>query len=303
MPATTNKFIKKPLSEIEYNWDTSQWYVIITRSNYEFKFKRDVLDNIISNKALNTVENIFVPIKKFTIEYVNSAKQIKHRIVTDKIISLYVFLKAKMTKELLNFIYTIPSAIAILTVGSELSTVTEEEIENYKQQCIIDTPYYKGCKIIKSENPFVNDIELVKYNNGLIASLSPVKQVPQLLIDEEIKQDDNTHNKIITTIYKNEQKIKAATAEASNKQKVITDTRINFDQININRLSKLLNKYALAKEFNNLDFNSIPNINSNDLEQLKQLLIQQQVINSAQGQKRFNQGQVHKHNFYKKNVN
>jgi len=253
-----------------------QWYIIVTRSNYEYKAKRDILNGIIGHDFLDNVYDIFVPIKRFTIEYLNSANKVHRRIISKKILSLYVFIKASMTKKLMWWLNTLPSVAAVLLSGDVLSTLTEEVVNNYKQSCIVTDELYKGHKIIQKDDPFLNEVALLK---------KPISKEDNNIIDIIYKNEQFVHNRVqlehekttklyknqlITKIYKDEKHIKSLFI--SNKPKILIDDRINFDQINIGLLKRLLNKYSLMKNFINLDNDMIKNINSYDLDKLKNLV-------------------------------
>ena len=71
-----------------------KWYTIVTKFNYEFKFERDFLEGLSTYNLLDDVQDLFIPAKKFTIEYINAKNITMKREVTEKVMSLYVFIKA-----------------------------------------------------------------------------------------------------------------------------------------------------------------------------------------------------------------
>lgn len=255
-----------------------QWYIIVTRSNYEYKAKRDILSGIIGHNFLDNIYDIFVPIKRFTIEYLNSVNKVRHRIISKKILSLYVFIKASMTKELVCWLKNLPSVATILLSGDAFCTLSEEIVNNYKQSCIVTDELYKGNKIIQRDDPFLNEVALLK------TPTVPEKDIS--LMNIIYKNAEFVHNRIvlekeqktklyktqlISKIYKDEKFIKSLFV--SNKPRILIDDRINFDQINIGTLKRLLNKYSLMKNFIHLNNDMVNNINSYDLDTLKNLVI------------------------------
>ena len=269
---------------LEYEFSSEpQWYVIVTPSNYEYKAKRDIIDGLMGHNFLDNVNEIFVPIKRFTIEYINSQNKIRHRIISKKILSLYVFINAIMTKELLWYLQNLSSIATVLASGGVISTVSNEEIENYKQLCIVEDNIYKGNKIINKEDPYINDIFILKK--------SLIKETKQEIniINNIYKNADYIHNKIIyeqnqkikvyqsiliQKIYQDERFIKSKFIKPINN--LLIEDRIDFNQINIETFKKLLNKYSLTRKFINLNTDLIEDINSYDLEKLKNLVIKYQ---------------------------
>ena len=268
-----------------------QWYIIVTRSNYEYKAKRDILNNISENNFINNIHDIFVPIKRFTIEYINSMNKVKHRIISKKILSLYVFINATMTKELMWWLKNLSSVATLLMSGNALCTLTEQEVNYYKQNCVVTDELYKGHKIIQRDDPFANDIILLKKSLTNIPvkniSVKKEKTYETNILNIIYKNAEFVHNKVsaqkeyelklyktklLSKIYKDEKVIKTLTQQKKHIPQVLIDDRINFNQIDISKLKKLLNKYSLTKNFLNLDNATIDNINSYDLDKLKNLV-------------------------------
>ena len=274
---------------IDYILSTEpQWYVIVTRSNYEYKVKRDILDGMAGYDFINNIHDIFIPIKRFTIEYLNSANKVRHRIISKKILSLYVFINATMTKELMWWLKNLPSVSTLLMSGNALSTLTDEEINNYRQACIVTDELYKGNKISQRDDPFANDVLTLKksFNKENIPMIKEQRHETNIL-NIIYKNAEFIHNKVvleqeykaklyktklISKIYKDEIAIKKLTQPNEYIAQVLIDDRINFNQIDISKLKKLLNKYSLAKNFFNLDNTTVNNINSYDLDKLKNLV-------------------------------
>ena len=254
-----------------------QWYVIVTRSNYEYKAKRDILDGLIGHNFINNVNEIFIPIKRFVIEYVNSQNKIRHRIISKKILSLYVFINAVMTKELLWYIKNLPSVATVLATGDVLSTVSQDEIDNYKQLCIVDDDIYKGNKIINKNDPYNNEIlnlkqSITKQDNNILDIIyKNAEFIHNQLIIEQNYKFKLYQNKLIQKIYKDEKTIKRYMNIMENG--VLIDDRINFNNVDIEAFKRLLNRYSLTRKFIDLDTNLIKNINSYDLDKLKNLVI------------------------------
>lgn len=256
-----------------------QWYIIVTRSNYEYKAKRDILNGIVGHNFIDNIHDIFVPIKRFTIEYLNSSNKVRHRIISKKILSLYVFINASMTKELLCWLKNLPSVAAVLLSGDALCTLSDEIVNNYKQSCIVTDELYKGNKIVQRDDPFLNEVALLKApavqkkeEDSLMNIIyKNAEFVHNRLILEQEQKTKTYKTQLIRKIYNDEKIIKSLFV--NNSARVLIDDRINFDQINIGLLKRLLNKYSLMKNFINLDNDTVNNINSYDLNTLKNLVI------------------------------
>lgn len=257
-----------------------KWYVAVTRTNYEFKFKKDLQELVISHNLLDQVTDIFVPIKKFTVEYTNAQNKIANRVINEKILSLYVFFKAKMSEVLYGLISSMPSCMTLLTSGDMLSTLSEEEILNYRKQCAVNTALYKGKKIIKQEDPFNNP--LFSFRKANLESLSKEQKILlniygnfKRLKDDIFKAQDLSlqryRKKIIKKIYADEVIVSKYKAKEQpiRREIIFSDGHINFDVLNMQKMFKAMQKFSV--DLDNIDETILKklNINFDDILKLK----------------------------------
>lgn len=223
----------------------------------------------------NQITDIFVPIKKFTIEYINSLGKISHRTITEKVLSLYVFIKAKMSKTLFGIISNLPSCTALLISGDALSTVEDEQINMYREQCVINDTYYQGKKIIFKEDPYVNILAKPIVNNLserekiLIHIYGNEKKINNYFDTIKEKELIKYRKYIFPQIYANEIIVQKYLSHNIDNSLLTKTGRIDFDNLNIAKLKTVARKYKL--DFNSIDLNTL-NFPKEDLEKLYLLL-------------------------------
>ena len=128
---------KMPAFQINMNdlSKQSRWYTIVTKTNYEYKFERDLKERMIGMKCEDYIEEIFVPIKEELSQRVLKSGKIKNTIKQDKIYPAYVFVKAIMNEEIWNLIRKTPGCATILATGETLVTMSDYEINEIKKVC------------------------------------------------------------------------------------------------------------------------------------------------------------------------
>lgn len=128
---------KMPAFQINMN-DISnlpRWYTIVTKTNYEYKFERDLKERMVGMKCENYIEEIFVPIKEELSSKALKSGKIKSVIKYDKIYPTYVFVKAIMNEQIWNLIRKTPGCATILAAGETLITMSDHEIDEIKSIC------------------------------------------------------------------------------------------------------------------------------------------------------------------------
>lgn len=128
---------KMPAFQINMN-DLSKlprWYTVVTKTNYEYKFERDLKERMVGMGCEEYIKEIFVPIKEELSQKVLKNGKIKNTIKQDKIYPAYVFVKAVMNEEIWNLIRKTPGCATILATGETLVTMNNYEIEEIKKIC------------------------------------------------------------------------------------------------------------------------------------------------------------------------
>ena len=139
------------------------WYTVVTKFNYEVKFVSELLKKLAQNQhLLEDFVDLFIPEKKCTIEYLNAQGKLATRIITDKTMSLYVFIKVKMSEDLYWLLKDINGCSTLLATGNSLTTIPEDEVLKYRNDADIKEDTFKGFKIISKINPFYNPISTLK---------------------------------------------------------------------------------------------------------------------------------------------
>lgn len=167
-----------------------KWYTVVTRFNYEQKFMHDFLEGLEAHNFVDLVEDIFIPAKEYSLEYENSKGKKAYKTVTDKVISLYVFIKAKMTDRLYWYMRNTAGYATVLATGESLNVLSDDEIFRIRTNCIVKEKEIKDMKVASSKDPFFNPMVELKPD---------MKQI----LEESIA--NNSENKIDYSSYTGEE--------------------------------------------------------------------------------------------------
>lgn len=272
--------------------DTIQWYVAITKFNNEFKFKRDLIEGVAAHNYSNNIFDIFVPIKKFTVEYINSQGKVAHTIITEKILSLYVFFKARLTESLLSYINNLPSCSAVLISGNAVASLDEESVLRYRQLCVVTDDFYKNKKIISKEDPFNNPFnkslnnlsDNINISNNLVNEKSQVlnnnvfniilhnEKLMHIQVNELKYKREFAFKKLIFRKILDDEKVVQAYRDTNKKQVICAEGHINFSQINIAKLISIAKKYRINLDSIDLNLINKKGINLDDIYKLQKLI-------------------------------
>ena len=250
----------KSMPKIAVKFDTISdhfaWYTIVTKFNYEAKFIERLIEQLSKREdLLDYFDDVFVPERKCTVEYETSKGTMAKRILTDKTMSLYVFIKVKMTEYIYWFLRNIEGCSTILATGDTLISIPDDKIKVYREDSFINSNYMKGMQIITKNNPFHNPINKLK-NLETELPIITVKKFSQKSNNENIKIDKDDKNRIIVSKRTKEESIPK-----------ITD-------INSEALLKRLNKLLLVKKFMKLD--KVSCMSDEDLTKLQESVMQVQ---------------------------
>lgn len=181
--------IQQPLATVNFaniNKDFA-WYIVVTRFNYEAKFTAELLEYLKNNpELLDYFDDIFIPEKKCIVEYKNVKNKLARRTITDKTMSLYVFIKVKMNEHIYGIIRNIIGCATILAVGDALVTVSDEEALKHRQDADITEDTMKGLLIYSKVNPFFNPLLPLK---GIMSDQQKI-----ILVKKSVSKQDNVSN-------------------------------------------------------------------------------------------------------------
>ena len=224
-----------------------EWYTVVTKFNYEAKFVSRLIEQLAKQPAiLNYFDDVFVPERKCTVEYKNSQGKMAKRIITDKTMSLYVFVKAKMTEYIYWFIRNTDGCATILATGDSLITIPNNQIITYRDDALIKGNSMKNMQILTKVNPFHNPIHKLKNINTEDVILT-VKKFNQ-------KQEDTSKDREIFM------------------KRTKSESLPGVKDINPKILLKYLNKLSLTKKF--LDLDNVNFLSNEDLTVLKNAVMQ-----------------------------
>ena len=213
-----------------------QWYIVTTRTNYEFKYKHDFLEGLEAHNLKHLVKDLFIPIKKCICQNGKNKK-----VITEKIISLYVFIKCIMTDNLYTYMHGIAGFTSLVSIGGSPSTIDEARINEYRHMCDVP-PIYNNMVVLSKEDPYLNPIDQTIINDTHKQIINNIYN-----LEKQVKLNI-LHDKIIKKIYRDEILVKQSSLLTKEENK----ETIDFNELNLSELTKKLNRYHLTREFMNL---------------------------------------------------
>lgn len=277
------KVMSQLLASIDFSktCDTFAWYTVVTRFNYEAKFVSELLDKVSQNEyLLEYFDDIFIPEKKCTVEYINIKGKIAKRIITDKTMSLYVFVKAKMNEQIYWLIRNTIGCATILAVGDALVVISDEEANKHRQDADITEDKMKNMVIVSKVNPFFNpflELKGIESNQEKIINIKKQKQEESNIADNVSLSKDNTRS----------------TSKSFNRDIYAKRTKVeslpSVDDIDPQVLLKKLRRKSLTNEFFQLANKDVSFLSEEDLKKLQMLVKRSQDIPKPQNcKKKFN---------------
>lgn len=111
------------------------WYTVVTKFNYEQKYAKDLLAGLKNSPAGNKIFEVVVPFKEYREIIKDNKGKEKEKITFEKIMPLYVFVKAEMDDHVWNYLRNTSGAATILAAGGIPLVMTEQEIFKIKEAC------------------------------------------------------------------------------------------------------------------------------------------------------------------------
>jgi transcription antitermination factor NusG len=111
------------------------WYTVVTKFNYEQKYAKDLLAGLKNSPAGDSIFEVVVPFKEHKEIVKDSKGKEKEKVTIEKIMPLYVFVKAEMNDYVWNYLRNTAGAATILAAGGIPLVMTEQEITKIKEAC------------------------------------------------------------------------------------------------------------------------------------------------------------------------
>lgn len=115
-----------------------QWYVVVTKYNYEQKVGNDILLGIKNQELEDDIVDVVVPVKETVTKSITKTGKETERVRVEKIYPLYVFVKAKMNIKVWDFLRNLSGAATILASGGEPVTMSDADVVKIKSICGIE---------------------------------------------------------------------------------------------------------------------------------------------------------------------
>ena len=114
---------------------TAAWYTVVTNYNYEKKYAGDLLKGLKNSGLEGLILDVVVPIKEteYTVQ-LKSGKTSK-KVQIEKVMPLYVFVKAVMNERVWDYLRTTTGAHTVLAAGGCPSIMNDNDILKIKDAC------------------------------------------------------------------------------------------------------------------------------------------------------------------------
>jgi transcription antitermination factor NusG len=129
--------LKMPVIPVDFANVSSQaeWYTVVTKFNYEQKFVKDLYAGLRNIGLEENILEVVIPNKEHHQLIVDSKGKEKDKVTIEKVMPLYVFVKAVMTEKVFYYLRNTAGCANIMAAGGSLLTMTEDEIIKIKNQC------------------------------------------------------------------------------------------------------------------------------------------------------------------------
>lgn len=115
--------------------EDARWYTIVTKFNYEQKFVKDLWAGLKNVGLEDQIVEVVVPNKEHREKVIDKNNKEKEKITIEKVMPLYVFVKAVMDERVFYYLRNTAGCANIMAAGGSLLIMTEDEINKIKQQC------------------------------------------------------------------------------------------------------------------------------------------------------------------------
>lgn len=113
----------------------ARWYTIVTKFNYEQKFVKDLWAGLKNVGLEDNIHEVVLPFKEHREIVKDSKGKDKEKITIEKVMPLYVFVKAVMDERVFYYLRNTAGCANIMAAGGSILVMTDEEVLKIKQQC------------------------------------------------------------------------------------------------------------------------------------------------------------------------
>lgn len=171
------------------------WYTVVTLYNYEKKYAEDLQKGLVNAGLEGKIIDVIVPFKETEYEAVTKTGKRSKKIKVEKVMPLYVFVKAYMCEEVWDYMRNTTGAHTILAAGGTPSIMTDAEAIKIKEVCgILDKEKEKlqfngkiGDSITIQYGPFEN-------YQGKIIDIYQGKNKVKVLLNNGIPVEVDTYD-------------------------------------------------------------------------------------------------------------
>ena len=128
-----------------------QWYVVVTKFNYEKKFAGDLQLGLKNSGLDQNIKEIVVPLKETQVTSLTKTGKTRKTTKVEKIYPSYVFVKAIMNETVWNYIRATAGCATILATGADLVIMSERDIDQIKELCGIIKDDKEEKKVLVAE--------------------------------------------------------------------------------------------------------------------------------------------------------
>ena len=111
------------------------WYTIVTKFNYEAKFVNDLYAGLKNIGLEDNILEVVIPNKEHRETVIDKKGKKKEKVTIEKVMPLYVFVKAIMTERVFYYLRNTAGCANIMAASGSLLIMTDDEINKIKQQC------------------------------------------------------------------------------------------------------------------------------------------------------------------------
>lgn len=111
------------------------WYTVVTLYNYEKKYAEGLLSGLTNSGLEGKITEVVVPFKETEYETTTKTGKKTKKTKVEKIMPLYVFVKAYMCEQVWDYMRNTPGASTILAANGAPSIMDNSEVIKIKNIC------------------------------------------------------------------------------------------------------------------------------------------------------------------------
>lgn len=111
------------------------WYTVVTIYNYEKKYAEDLMKGLKNSGLEDKIVDVVVPIRETKYTTTTKTGKISEKVKIEKVMPLYVFVKAIMDEQVWEYLRNLTGAHTILAAGGCPSIMDDNDIYKIKDAC------------------------------------------------------------------------------------------------------------------------------------------------------------------------